>query len=176
MTLWSEPNKKYVAKLREVAPSADPATRTYLAKFSLPGAGDNVSLGMALILGTAGLPHILMRFFTVPDGKAARASVAWAMGLIGSFYIMTTFLGFGAATLVGKANICASVVNGACVGTPNSNLAAPRLAQFLGGEFFGMVMVSDSEEHREYYRAVAHVEQAHSGSGPSHGDYKSGAE
>jgi cation/acetate symporter len=98
---------------------------------------DNISLGMALILGTAGLPHILMRFFTVPDGKAARASVAWAMGLIGSFYIMTTFLGFGAATLVGKAQICAKVVNGACVGTPNSNLAAPRLAEFLGGEFFG---------------------------------------
>ena len=98
---------------------------------------DNISLGMALILGTAGLPHILMRFFTVPDGKAARASVAWAMGLIGSFYIMTTFLGFGAATLVGKANICATVVNGACVGKPNSNLAAPRLAEFLGGEFFG---------------------------------------
>jgi len=98
---------------------------------------DNVSLGMALILGTAGLPHILMRFFTVPDGKAARASVAWAMGLIGSFYIMTTFLGFGAATLVGKANICAKVVNGACVGATNSNLAAPRLAEFLGGEFFG---------------------------------------
>jgi cation/acetate symporter len=98
---------------------------------------DNISLGMALILGTAGLPHILMRFFTVPDGKAARASVAWAMGLIGSFYIMTTFLGFGAATLVGKAQICAKVVNAACVGTPNSNLAAPRLAEFLGGEFFG---------------------------------------
>src|SRR5438067_10749668 len=98
---------------------------------------ENVSLGMALILGTAGLPHILMRFFTVPDGKAARASVAWAMGLIGSFYIMTTFLGFGAATLVGKANICAKVVNGACVGATNSNLAAPRLAEFLGGEFFG---------------------------------------
>ena len=98
---------------------------------------DNVSLGMALILGTAGLPHILMRFFTVPDGKAARASVAWAMGLIGSFYIMTTFLGFGAATLVGKAKICAKVVNLTCVGKPNSNLAAPRLAEFLGGEFFG---------------------------------------
>lgn len=98
---------------------------------------DNISLGMALILGTAGLPHILMRFFTVPDGKAARASVAWAMGLIGSFYIMTTFLGFGAATLVGKAHICAKIVNGACVGSPNSNLAAPRLAEYLGGEFFG---------------------------------------
>jgi len=98
---------------------------------------DNISLGMALILGTAGLPHILMRFFTVPNAKAARQSVAWAMGLIGSFYIMTTFLGFGAATLVGKAHICASIVNGKCVGKPNSNLAAPRLAEFLGGQFFG---------------------------------------
>src|SRR5256884_3689770 len=95
---------------------------------------DNVSLGMALILGTAGLPHILMRFFTVPDAKAARQSVVWAMGLIGSFYIMTTFLGFGAATLVGKAHICA--VGSTCK-TPNSNLAAPKLAEFLGNSFFG---------------------------------------
>nr|MDQ6900999.1 cation acetate symporter [Candidatus Dormibacteraeota bacterium] len=60
---------------------------------------DNVSLGLALILGTAGLPHILMRFFTVPDARAARTSVGWAMGLIGTFYLLTTFLGFGAATL-----------------------------------------------------------------------------
>ncbi|TMD38898.1 MAG: cation acetate symporter [Chloroflexi bacterium] len=95
---------------------------------------ENVSLGMALILGTAGLPHILMRFFTVPNAKAARQSVVWAMGLIGSFYIMTTFLGFGAATLVGKANICAAVAP-KC--TPNSNLAAPRLAEYLGTNFFG---------------------------------------
>ena len=95
---------------------------------------DNVSLGMALILGTAGLPHILMRFFTVPNAKAARQSVAWAMGLIGSFYIMTTFLGFGAATLVGKANICATVAPNC---KANSNLAAPRLAEYLGNQFFG---------------------------------------
>ena len=95
---------------------------------------ENVSLGMALILGTAGLPHILMRFFTVPNAKAARQSVVWAMGLIGSFYIMTTFLGFGAATLVGKAKICAAVTP-KC--TPNSNLAAPRLAEYLGTNFFG---------------------------------------
>jgi cation/acetate symporter len=87
---------------------------------------ENISLGMALILGTAGLPHILMRFFTVPDAKAARSSVGWAMGLIGSFYVMTTFLGFGAATLVGKAGIGA-----------NSNLSAPKLAEFLGTQFFG---------------------------------------
>ena len=82
---------------------------------------ENVSLGMALIFGTAGLPHILMRFYTVPTARAARASVGWAMGLIGAFYVMTTFLGFGAAVLVGKAKI------------PNVNVAAPKLAEFLGG-------------------------------------------
>jgi len=82
---------------------------------------ENVSLGMALIFGTAGLPHILMRFYTVPTARAARHSVGWAMGLIGAFYVMTTFLGFGAAVLVGKAKI------------GNTNLAAPKLAEFLGG-------------------------------------------
>jgi cation/acetate symporter len=69
------------------------------------GALDLISLGIALIFGTAGLPHILVRFYTVPSAQQARKSVVWAMILIGSFYIMTTFLGFGAATLVGKANI-----------------------------------------------------------------------
>src|SRR5690606_26641422 len=64
-----------------------------------------VSLGIARSFGTAGLPHILVRFYTVPSAQAARTSVVWAMILIGSFYIMTTFLGFGAATLVGRANI-----------------------------------------------------------------------
>jgi cation/acetate symporter len=101
---------------------------------------ENISLGMALILGTAGLPHILMRFFTVTNAKAARTSVAWAMGLIGSFYIMTTFLGFGAAALIGKANICAKVVAGfKCAPglKPNNNLSMPRLADFLGTHFFG---------------------------------------
>jgi cation/acetate symporter len=101
---------------------------------------ENISLGMALILGTAGLPHILMRFFTVTNAKAARTSVAWAMGLIGSFYIMTTFLGFGAAALIGKANICAKVVEGfKCAPglKPNNNLSMPRLADFLGTHFFG---------------------------------------
>ena len=56
---------------------------------------------MALIFGTAGLPHILVRFYTVPDAQTARISVVWAMVIIGIFYIMTTFLGFGAATIVG---------------------------------------------------------------------------
>ena len=64
---------------------------------------DTISLGLGLLLGTAGLPHILMRFFTVPDAKAARSSVVWAVGLIGVFYVMTTFLGFGARALLGEA-------------------------------------------------------------------------
>jgi cation/acetate symporter len=92
-----------------------------------------ISLGVALIFGTAGLPHILVRFYTVKDSKAARTSVVWAMILIGAFYIMTTFLGFGAATLVGKANI-GVMKDGALV--PNQNLAAPLLAEKLGGEVF----------------------------------------
>src|SRR5438552_7034498 len=72
------------------------------------GALDLISLGMALIFGTAGLPHILVRFYTVPDAKTARISVVWAMGLIGAFYILTTFLGFGAATIVGRDKIATS--------------------------------------------------------------------
>ena len=59
-----------------------------------------VSLGMALMFGTAGLPHILMRFFTVADAKAARKSVFYATGFIGYFYILTFIIGFGAITLV----------------------------------------------------------------------------
>ena len=86
---------------------------------------DTVSLGLALVLGTAGLPHILMRFFTVPDAKAARSSVMWAVGLIGAFYIMTTFLGFGARAFLGEAGVEAAGAG--------ANLAAPNLAQFLGG-------------------------------------------
>mgnify|MGYP003347957439 FL=1 len=62
---------------------------------------DTISLGMALMFGTAGLPHILMRFYTVPDAKAARRSVFYATGLIGFFYLLTFILGFGAMVLVG---------------------------------------------------------------------------
>ena len=87
------------------------------------GALDLISLSLALIFGTAGLPHILVRFYTVPDAKTARISVVWAMALIGSFYIMTTFLGFGAATIVGRDTIAA---NG------GTNMSAPLLAQTLG--------------------------------------------
>ncbi|HET8845406.1 MAG TPA: sodium/solute symporter [Ktedonobacteraceae bacterium] len=98
------------------------------------GSLDLISLGLALIFGTAGLPHILMRFYTVPTAKAARTSVIWATILIGAFYIMTTFLGFGAATLVGKANI--GVVDAAGKFVLNNNLAAPLLAGQLGGTLF----------------------------------------
>ena len=66
---------------------------------------DLVSLGLALVLGTAGLPHILIRFYTVPTAKDARRSVIWAIGIIGSFYLMTLALGFGAAALVGTEAI-----------------------------------------------------------------------
>src|SRR5207253_3878424 len=86
---------------------------------------DLISLGLALILGTAGLPHILVRFYTVPDAKTARVSVVWAMAIIGSFYIMTTFLGFGAATIVGSDFI---KMHG------GTNMSAPPSAQALAGD------------------------------------------
>ena len=86
---------------------------------------DQISLGLALVLGTAGMPHILMRFFTVPTAQAARTSVIWAMGIIGGFYVLTLFLGTGAAMLVGPARIAAVDAGG--------NMAGPLLAQFLGG-------------------------------------------
>ncbi|MEW6303413.1 MAG: sodium/solute symporter [Verrucomicrobiota bacterium] len=85
---------------------------------------DLISLGLALIFGTAGLPHILVRFYTVPDARTARVSVVWAMAIIGLFYIMTTFLGFGAATILTPGNIS------------NENMSAPLLAKELGGEVF----------------------------------------
>jgi cation/acetate symporter len=88
---------------------------------------DQISLGMALLLGTAGLPHILIRFYTVPDAKTARASVVWAMLIIGAFYIMTTFFGFGAASLLGPDHIAKH---------GGTNMAAPELARVLGGEIF----------------------------------------
>jgi cation/acetate symporter len=91
---------------------------------------DLVSLGLGLVLGTAGLPHILVRFYTVPDAKTARSSVVWAMAIIGLFYIMTTFFGFGAATILKKALI--TTVDG----KPDTNMVAPILAQVLGGELF----------------------------------------
>ena len=139
------------------------ATKTLVSKLDL------ISLGMALVLGTAGLPHILIRFYTVPTAKAARKSVNWAIGNIGAFYLMTIALGFGAAALVSRTTLfrgykadatgClvdakgAPIVDGdvACTNLdqlanlsadakkllvpvdPSGNVAAPQLAQFLGG-------------------------------------------
>jgi cation/acetate symporter len=87
-----------------------------------------VSLGIALMFGTAGLPHILMRFYTVPDAVTARRSVALATTLIGVFYLVTFVLGFGASVLVGREAITAVDAGG--------NMAAPLLAEVLGGTGF----------------------------------------
>lgn len=108
-------------------------TQQYGEKFIQPGGLvtnplDAISLGIALMLGTAGLPHILMRFYTVPDAKEARKSVFYATGFIGYFYILTFTIGFGAAALVGK-QIITKIDNG-------GNMAAPLLAEALGGEVF----------------------------------------
>lgn len=86
---------------------------------------DTLSLNLGLVLGTAGLPHILVRFFTVKDAKTARSSVVYATWVIGLFYVMTIFLGFGAAAFVGNNEIVAANAAG--------NMAAPLLAQALGG-------------------------------------------
>jgi cation/acetate symporter len=102
---------------------AGDATQTFYNKVDL------LSLGIALVLGTAGLPHILIRFYTVPTARAARRSVLWAIGIIGFFYLMTLALGFGAAALVGGSTISAQDKAG--------NTAAPQLAQALGERYLG---------------------------------------
>ena len=90
---------------------------------------DLISLCLALVLGTAGLPHILVRFFTVPTAQDARKSVVVAMGLIGAFYVMTAFMGNAANVLVGKDTIVEANAAG--------NMAAPLLARALGGAGLG---------------------------------------
>jgi cation/acetate symporter len=115
----------------------DAASQRYGAGMLAPGSlianpWDAVSLGLALMFGTAGLPHILMRFYTVPSAKAARQSVFLATGLIGFFYLVTFILGFGAAVSVGHAAITAIDKGG--------NMAAPLLANALGGTpFLGFI-------------------------------------
>ena len=89
---------------------------------------DVISLNIALVLGTAGLPHILIRFLTVPDAKTARSSIIIATWIIGLFYLLTPVLGYGAALIVGQDAI--SEANAA------GNLAAPQLAEVLGGPIF----------------------------------------
>jgi cation/acetate symporter len=93
---------------------------------------DAISLGLALMLGTAGLPHILMRFYTVPDAKTARTSVGYATAFIGFFYLLTFILGFGAMVIVGREGITKIDAGG--------NMAAPLLAEAVGGTpFLGFI-------------------------------------
>jgi cation/acetate symporter len=93
---------------------------------------DAMSLGLALMLGTAGLPHILMRFYTVRDARTARTSVGYATAFIGFFYLLTFILGFGAMVIVGRKAITAVDAGG--------NMAAPLLAEALGGTpFLGFI-------------------------------------
>ncbi|MBS2939861.1 cation acetate symporter [Nocardioides sp. J2M5] len=87
---------------------------------------DFLSLGIALVLGTAGLPHILIRFYTTPTSRDARKSVLWAIGLIGAFYLFTLVLGFGAAALLDKDAYAEVAASG-------GNLASPLLAEAVGG-------------------------------------------
>ncbi len=100
-----------------------------------------ISLGMALMFGTAGLPHILMRFFTVPDAKQARKSVLWATTWIGYFYVLIFIIGFGAITLVLTnpefADTAKGIIKG---GGGSSNMAAVLVAKAVGGNvFFGFI-------------------------------------
>src|SRR3954463_219215 len=93
---------------------------------------DAISLGLALMLGLLGLPHILMRFYTVPDARAARGSVLYATGFIAYFYLIIPLVGFGAAALVGR-DLIRSI-------DPGGNMAAPLLAELVGGTpFLGFV-------------------------------------
>ncbi|BAL93255.1 putative sodium:solute symporter [Actinoplanes missouriensis 431] len=119
--------------LRYGVETAGDAAKTFYSKMDL------LSLGLALVLGTAGLPHILTRFYTVPTSRIARKSVLWAIGIIGTFYLFTLALGFGAAALVGGENITAQDKAG--------NTAAPQLAQqlgidYLGGDTGGSIMLA----------------------------------
>ncbi len=100
-----------------------------------------ISFGMALMFGTAGLPHILMRFFTVPDAKEARKSVLWATTWIGYFYVLIFIIGFGAITLVltnpEMADVAKGVING---GAGSANMAAVLVAKTVGGNvFYGFI-------------------------------------
>lgn len=116
-----------VMKMFTEMKSATPLAGTFLNpgnKFTNPL--DTLSLNLALVLGTAGLPHILIRFFTVKDSITARKSVVYATWIIGIFYVMTIFLGFGAAAFVGYDSIVAANAAG--------NMAAPLLAKALGGD------------------------------------------
>ncbi|WHE37712.1 cation acetate symporter [Microbacterium sp. BDGP8] len=128
MTIWVLAiNGFNLNTLLESAVAASPKGEAILGPGLQYGANpwDFISLAVALVLGTAGLPHVLMRFYTVPTAKEARRSVVWAIWLIGLFYLLTLVLGYGAGALVGPERI-ASAPGGV-------NSAAPLLALELGG-------------------------------------------
>jgi cation/acetate symporter len=161
-----QPGLKFGKDIMDATGAIDPV-KTLWSKLDL------ISLGLALVLGTAGLPHILIRFYTVPTSKAARKSVNWAIGNIGAFYLMTIALGFGAAAFISRASLfrgfkadptgCFIDAKGAAIAAGDNacvtadtlktldadtlatvklalvpvdtsgNVAAPQLAEFLGG-------------------------------------------
>jgi cation/acetate symporter len=116
----------YLKEMESGKATADAGQRFLEPGLFLTNPLDQISLGMALVLGTAGMPHILMRFFTVPTAQAARKSVIVAMFIIGSFYILTTLLGFGAAIHLSPQGIQRVDKGG--------NMAAMMLAKTLGGD------------------------------------------
>ena len=117
----------YLKEVQAGTATADAGQRFLEPGLYLTNPLDQISLGMALVLGTAGMPHILMRFFTVPTAQEARKSVIVAMFIIGSFYILTTLLGFGAAVNLSPQGIKAVDAGG--------NMAAMMLAKQMGSEF-----------------------------------------
>ncbi len=128
MTVWVLAiNGFSLNTLLESAVAASPQGEAILGPGLQYGANpwDFISLAVALVLGTAGLPHVLMRFYTVPTAKEARRSVVWAIWLIGLFYLLTLVLGYGAGALVGPERIAAA--------PGGVNSAAPLLARELGG-------------------------------------------
>ncbi|QAY60726.1 cation acetate symporter [Microbacterium protaetiae] len=128
MTVWVLALHGFsINTLLEEAVAASPAGEGVLGPGLQYGSNpwDFISLALALVLGTAGLPHVLMRFYTVPTAKEARRSVVWAIWLIGIFYLLTLVLGYGAGALVGP-----EAIKNAPGGV---NSAAPLLAAHLGG-------------------------------------------
>ncbi len=112
---------------------------------SFIGKLDLISLSIALVLGTAGLPHILIRFYTVPTAQVARKSVNWAIGNIGLFYLMTIALGFGAAALVTRETLGRGVNDDGSLVDGSGNVAVPQLSVVLGGgegSFGGAIMLA----------------------------------
>lgn len=116
----------YLKEMEAGKATADAGQRFLEPGLFLTNPLDQISLGMALVLGTAGMPHILMRFFTVPTAQAARKSVIVAMFIIGMFYILTTLLGFGAAIHLSPQGIQKVDKGG--------NMAAMMLAKAMGGD------------------------------------------